>query len=168
MGKLTHRTVIWTCYSLMNITSANKISSKSDVSEKVSYWLNLVVADAPLLLDKIQKNTPVKQLTEAQQGLQEVLRFIYLCAHSNSTLTPSVLVDDLWHEFILFTRSYSRFCENQIGHFVHHQPSADRVNELLQYQQTLALYEQTFGDCDKFFWPRPQINAAPCGPCENE
>jgi hypothetical protein len=152
----------------MKIPIVNNKSNESDANEKVRYWLAIVVADAPLLLEKIHKNTLLKQHTKAEQGLEEVLRFLYLCAHSNSTLTPSALVDSVWHEFILFTRHYGRFCEKQIGYFIHHQPSADQGNELLQYQQTLALYEHTFGICEAFFWPRPQKNSAQCGPCENE
>jgi hypothetical protein len=37
---------------------------------------------------------------------------------------PSVAVDDAWHEFILFTREYARFCQAAFGHFLHHTPTA--------------------------------------------
>ena len=130
--------------------------------------LRELVANQPLLVVKIQGNTSFKKHDEAMHALGEVLRFMYLCTQSNATLTPSALVDSVWHEFILFTRSYKQFCEHNLGSFVHHQPSADRGNELLQYQQTIALYERYFGDCDETFWPRPQQQVAHCGPCENE
>jgi hypothetical protein len=37
---------------------------------------------------------------------------------------PSRVVDDLWHEFILDTREYQRFCEAAFGRFFHHVPAA--------------------------------------------
>jgi hypothetical protein len=36
---------------------------------------------------------------------------------------PSRVVDDLWHEFILDTREYQRFCRQAFGRFFHHTPS---------------------------------------------
>jgi hypothetical protein len=36
---------------------------------------------------------------------------------------PSQVVDDAWHEFILFTRQYQQFCERGLGRFLHHTPA---------------------------------------------
>ena len=36
---------------------------------------------------------------------------------------PSRVVDDLWHEFILYTRDYEQFCKRAFGHFMHHTPA---------------------------------------------
>jgi hypothetical protein len=36
---------------------------------------------------------------------------------------PSQVVDDAWHEFILFTRQYARFCRGAFGRFLHHTPA---------------------------------------------
>ena len=36
---------------------------------------------------------------------------------------PSQVVDDLWHEFILFTKEYETFCKGAVGHYLHHVPS---------------------------------------------
>ena len=37
---------------------------------------------------------------------------------------PSKVVDDLWHEFILDTKAYQRFCQSAFGEFFHHVPAA--------------------------------------------
>ena len=37
---------------------------------------------------------------------------------------PSVIVDDLWHEFVLHTREYAEFCEAALGRFLHHVPES--------------------------------------------
>lgn len=36
---------------------------------------------------------------------------------------PSQVVDDLWHEFILFTRNYQLFCDKAFGGYMHHSPA---------------------------------------------
>jgi hypothetical protein len=36
---------------------------------------------------------------------------------------PSQVVDDLWHEFILYTREYDEFCKKAFGQFFHHTPA---------------------------------------------
>lgn len=45
---------------------------------------------------------------------------------------PSQVADDLWHEFILYTREYQTFCRKAFGGFLHHTPAvvlgADRKN----------------------------------------
>jgi len=46
------------------------------------------------------------------------------------------VADDLWREFILYTRDYQRFCRKGLGEFLHHAPavilSRDRKNEGLR------------------------------------
>jgi len=37
---------------------------------------------------------------------------------------PSRVVDDLWHEFILHTKDYARFCKFAFGSFFHHVPAS--------------------------------------------
>jgi hypothetical protein len=37
---------------------------------------------------------------------------------------PSVVVDDLWHEWVLHTREYADFCEAAFGRFLHHVPDS--------------------------------------------
>lgn len=37
---------------------------------------------------------------------------------------PSRVADDLWHEFILDTKSYHAFCERAFGGYFHHIPAA--------------------------------------------
>ena len=36
---------------------------------------------------------------------------------------PSQAVDDLWHEFILYTRHYEVCCRKAFGRFMHHTPA---------------------------------------------
>src|SRR4051812_5899203 len=72
--------------------------------------------------------------TTARRWFEELVRFLDLCAESGGPLAPAKKVDKAWHEFILFTREYQRFCHDRYGRMIHHDPydAPDRI----AYQQT--------------------------------
>ena len=47
----------------------------------------------------------------------------YLSGGRKFVSMPSQVVDDLWHEFILYTREYQQFCRQAFGGFLHHTPA---------------------------------------------
>lgn len=54
------------------------------------------------------------------------LRQFFLChllSGRKFVSMPSQVVDDLWHEFILYTRHYEQFCSRAFGRFMHHTPA---------------------------------------------
>lgn len=63
-------------------------------------------------------------------GAQEVLvrealqQYFLICQRARGKFVsmPSQVVDDLWHDFILFTRHYRDFCRKAFGRFLHHTP----------------------------------------------
>lgn len=55
-------------------------------------------------------------------GLQQYFR-LCLAGSSRMVAMPSQAVDDAWHEFILFTRQYQKFCQRAFGKFLHHTPA---------------------------------------------
>ncbi len=63
-----------------------------------------------------------EQQALVQQGLQQYFR---LCVDARGRFVsmPSQVVDELWHEFILFTRLYQKFCERALGRYLHHTPA---------------------------------------------
>lgn len=67
------------------------------------------------------------ELSEEQRALVfATLRdYFHLCRTANRRMVamPSQAVDDAWHEFILFTRNYRRFCTGAFGRFLHHTPA---------------------------------------------
>jgi len=56
-------------------------------------------------------------------GLREYFQ-ICRAARRRMVSMPSQVVDDAWHEFILFTRDYQEFCDAAFGRFLHHTPAA--------------------------------------------
>lgn len=67
------------------------------------------------------------ELTPAQRELvfQGLRDYFHLCNEAGRKMVsmPSQVVDDAWHEFILFTRQYKRFCDRALGRFLHHTPA---------------------------------------------
>ena len=139
----------------------------TSAAELTAIWTEEIILRNPLLLDKISDNPSVPDGVNSSRLLLEAIRFIYLCSESERTLTPSRLVDEAWHQFILFTRSYAEFCAQKLGRFVHHQPSNEPDNERLQYEETLQLYQRLYGRIEEEYWPRPSDTIAACGLCEN-
>lgn len=43
-------------------------------------------------------------------------------AHPEKEHIPSPLVDKIWHEHILDTKAYSKFCNEFFGTYLHHTP----------------------------------------------
>ena len=133
----------------------------------IAYWAQSLVTQTPMLINKIMCNTMATSQEAASEGFDETLRFLFLCSLSSSNLTPSHYIDEIWHEFILFTRTYHQFCNEKFACFIHHQPSNNRTNEKEQYQKTLTLYRQYFGEPNITYWPTPNDDVANCGLCEN-
>ena len=63
-----------------------------------------------------------EQRAEVLAGLQD---YFHLCRGAGRRMVamPSQVVDDAWHEFILFTRHYQKFCRLAFGRFLHHTPA---------------------------------------------
>lgn len=79
----------------------------------------------PQLLDKLTKKYPHftrKETALVSKGLRQFFT-AYLKGGLKPVSMPSEVVDDLWHEFILYTQSYQAFCDKAFGKFLHHQPA---------------------------------------------
>lgn len=91
-----------------------------------------------------------------QMAIQEYRKFMYLKAVTELPLTPSVVVDSVWHMHILYTRNYQAFCRDFIGYFVHHDPGSGAEDESerfkLQYFDTLMTYIENFGQPPQEIW----------------
>lgn len=47
----------------------------------------------------------------------------YLKSGKQYVSMPSQVTDELWHEFILYTKHYEAFCKRAFGQFLHHTPA---------------------------------------------
>ncbi|HEX7869566.1 MAG TPA: DUF1399 domain-containing protein, partial [Chryseobacterium sp.] len=46
-----------------------------------------------------------------QQAILEYKKFMYLAAVSDMMVSPSEIVDTVWHQHLIFTKSYHEFCQ---------------------------------------------------------
>lgn len=67
-------------------------------------------------------------------------------------LSPSLLIDKVWHEHILDTVNYSNLCDKLYGHYMHHYPTNSflcNYNQRMEnYNNTIKLYKLHFGNID--------------------
>jgi hypothetical protein len=85
----------------------------------------------PQLLEKLEKQHSFTRKESALVG--NGLRQFFLAYHGSGygyVSMPSQLADDLWHEFILYTRDYNDFCTKAFGRFLHHTPAVRLAPDL--------------------------------------
>jgi hypothetical protein len=86
----------------------------------------------------------------AFQAIIEYKKFVYLGVISKNPVTPSKIIDQLWHEHLLFSAGYRNFCDNVLQYNFDHHPELVPSTESTQvfrdqYQYTLDLYKSEFG-----------------------
>ncbi|MEW6678546.1 MAG: hypothetical protein AB1421_11560 [Pseudomonadota bacterium] len=79
----------------------------------------------PGLLDKLAARRPGLAEKDRYLVMRALRKFFlaYLNGRLEPVSMPSQVVDDLWHEFILYTRHYDAFCKQAFGRFLHHTPA---------------------------------------------
>jgi hypothetical protein len=63
-----------------------------------------------------------KQMQLVARALRQYF-LAYLHGGRGYVSMPSQVTDDLWHEFILYTRHYDAICRRAFGGFLHHTPA---------------------------------------------
>jgi hypothetical protein len=78
------------------------------------------------LFAALQKQHPQLSPKDCQLVAQALRQFFgaYLRGGRQHVSMPSQVADDLWHQFILYTRNYDAFCRRAFGRFMHHTPAA--------------------------------------------
>ncbi len=113
----------------------------------IAHRLDGTVGSAPYSVKLAQAEGWTAQHTA--RVIEEYRRFVYLTQVADTQMTPSEPVDRAWHMHLTFTRNYwDEFCAKVLGKPLHHDPCAgdeDMPRYRVQYQQTMALYEQEFG-----------------------
>jgi hypothetical protein len=74
---------------------------------------------------------------EIKDIFTETKKFLYLVQQPGIFIPDELLiVDEMWHNFILFTKEYQAFCNDCFGRYLHHLPASKAEKEL---QRKLAL-----------------------------
>ncbi|UGY92258.1 glycine-rich domain-containing protein [Streptomyces gobiensis] len=119
------------------------------------------------LVANMRENFPKLTKERAERGVGQMLAFVAASACTAEPLSPSPLVDDFWHAFLLHTKAYQDFCERTFGTFVHHQPGfLDKEKhgggKALRARTVDAIGAAGFL-VDLEFWP--ELETADCSQC---
>jgi hypothetical protein len=79
----------------------------------------------PGLLERLAKRRPELSLKDRVLVARALRQYFLVYHHAGYRFVsmPSQAADDLWHEFILYTRVYEEFCRKAFGRFFHHTPA---------------------------------------------
>ncbi|VUD42237.1 hypothetical protein TDB9533_00651 [Thalassocella blandensis] len=77
---------------------------------------------------------------EAQVLFDDVKRWLWLAnkvsvdkVNSSVTIDQSIIViDEMWHNFVLFTKEYVGFCQKFFGRYMHHAPFAESEKKQME------------------------------------
>jgi hypothetical protein len=93
-------------------------------------------------------------------ALLEYKKFMFLAGVSDNMVSPSSIIDVVWHQHLVFTKSYADFCAI-IGKSIQHIPSTHTSQEAYKFKQaterTKNLYHQYFGEQPEIYWNSADI-----------
>jgi len=101
--------------------------------------------------DILSRFTDMFEVTEeeAQDIFQETKKFLYVCQADGIFIPDDLLIlDEMWHNFILFTREYQAFCNRHFNRYFHHLPASKKEKEeqarknLQEPENARAVYAQ--------------------------
>ena len=77
------------------------------------------------LIEKLQARRPGLPAKDGQLVARALRQYFlaHLASGRRFVSMPSQVTDELWHEFILYTRNYEEFCRRAFGRFMHHTPA---------------------------------------------
>lgn len=107
---------------------------------------------APFLIEKLLKDAIIDSSEEGEQLFTEVKRWMILVRLDTSKVWQmySLRIDEVWHQFVLFTDEYIKFCDFYFGSYFSHNPANapgnNEKNDSLtgSFNAFKQLYEKTF------------------------
>lgn len=132
----------------------------------------LLAFRAPYLEERLVRERRVSTHEEVARLLDEVKKYLVL-ARLNPTRGLPMLsrrVDEVWHQFVLFSEEYTRFCHRFFGRFVHHVPgeappridandaAAPKLEEMTRDEFGVA-YRRIFGEISDLW--RDELSVTP-------
>lgn len=96
------------------------------------------------IIKRFIKHHPYIPVEDASLIFEECKKWLYLCHISDERkiapfISPElVLIDEMWHNFILFTKEYSEYCLESFGYYMHHAPNvSEEATDMPRYENQL-------------------------------
>ena len=99
-------------------------------------------------------------LVTANKAFRALKQFLAVCATAEHPCSPSIAIDAMWHEFLMFSEEYYSFCLQYFGAVIHHHPTEMMMNG--NYRETRESASRLFGELDARFWPKKTGAGALC------
>jgi hypothetical protein len=101
-------------------------------------------------------------LEDARAAVDAYRRFCFLAVVSQTPVVPSEIVDEVWHQHLIYSRDYwTIWCEKILQAPLHHDPTSGspemQMTHRRQYAETLALHERFFGPPAAELWPATHL-----------
>jgi hypothetical protein len=123
----------------------------AQLSEALSY-------DAPFLIERLVKERIVASAREGEELFTELVRYLVLgrMYPDKYWYMVSRVVDEVWHQFVLFTKQYRAFCQRYFGQYLDHlpgmSPDAPDLTVVASFEDFSAYYAQHFGAPPSDVW----------------
>lgn len=95
-----------------------------------------------------------------KEAIVEYKKFMYLAASTDFMVSPSEIIDVVWHQHLIFTTSYDDFC-GILGKKIEHIPSTHNHKDFEKFQlakeRTQDSYLSTFGPQPEAIWSYSNI-----------
>jgi hypothetical protein len=121
---------------------------------------------APFLEERLIGNGTFKDRDSFLESFTEFKKYASLSFLSDGG--PSGMmskdIDEVWHQFILFTREYGNFCQESFGRFLHHSPNTTQTTNARKRETTMNFvrsYNQVFGDVPEIWGLRGDEGLSP-------
>ncbi len=134
---------------------------------------DLLAYQNPAVLKLYVQNYPHNKLC-AEDAFRETLQYLWLSVKhtldreaepKNTDIPPRCImlrsmreIDEMWHEFILFTRDYCNFCQHYFGEYLHHLPNifdnmpVSREDETAEINKLLPYIYDHLGETTMRIW----------------
>jgi hypothetical protein len=122
--------------------------------------------EAPYLEEKLMGEGVFTSKADYAEAFTEFKKFIGLVALYREPLAMSSKpVDEVWHQFILFTKKYHEFCKDFNGSYVHHLPRTSTTPLHPAGAENLRTrYRELYGDPSKLWRFASDCTSVPGGP----
>lgn len=97
---------------------------------------NLTDEQAKTLFDDLKRYLWLTAVTDAKKAANPEEKFPDI-----SISESMIIIDEIWHEFILVTEHYYNFCQEYFGKYIHHPPPMPRWEENIQSKSEYDCYE---------------------------
>lgn len=139
---------------------------------EIDFLEKLAVFEAPFLEEKLLADSVFPSSQAYQDAFNEFKKYVALSRFfGNDLAMASTHIDNIWHQFILFTKEYHAFCELFLGKYLHHSPATSGSPISRQMKENLVKrYTCLFGEMPEI-WNRAQADCmASCGGtcCNND